>query len=193
MKQKRVLIIDNGTNYIESIIELCQRVDLQVYKVDWQNFKYQKLDFDLVILSGGHEISVDWHKKDFMEEIKLIKKAKCPVIGICLGFELIAKSFDSHLHKMDKNEKKELIIDIVENDLIFEGINKLVGYENHRWKVSKLGKNLIPLASSVKGIEIFKHKNKFIYGFQFHPEKSNYDDCGMKLFENIFTLIRLKK
>ncbi len=108
-----------------------------------------------------------------------------------MGFELIAKAFGSDLKQMAKNKKCEMPISILVDDPVFAGIDKISAYENHQWKVNDISDVLITLARSQDGIEVIRHKTRPIYGFQFHPEESNYDDCGIKLFENIFTLTRI--
>jgi len=191
-KQKRVLVVNNGSNYTEKIVEICQRHNFVVDEVNWESFKYHNLPHDILILSGGHQVTVQDHESEFSEELQLIRKSDKPTIGICLGFELIAKAFGSNLSCMPQNEKRELEVSFLVEDPVFEGIDRLVVYENHQWKVDEVSKELIPLASSKDGIEVIKHKTKPIYGFQFHPEESTENDCGIRLFENIFTLVRTK-
>lgn len=191
LAQKRVLIINNGSHYTERIVEICQRHNYIVDEINWESFRYHDLTHEILILSGGHQVTVQDHESEFSEELQLIRKSDKPIIGICLGFELIAKAFGSNLSCMQQNEKRELEVSFLVEDPLFEGIDKLVVYENHQWKVEKVTGSLIALASSKDGIEVIKHIHKPQYGFQFHPEESTENDCGTKLFENIFTLVRL--
>jgi GMP synthase-like glutamine amidotransferase len=191
IKQKKVLIVNNGSRYTEKIVEICQRHNFCVDEIDWESFRAHTIPHDILILSGGHQIPVQNHETEFTYELDFIRNSEKPIIGICLGFELIAKAFGSNLACMPKNEKNELSVSIVADDPIFEGIDKLVVYENHQWKVDVVSNVLLPLATSTDGIEIIRHKTKPQYGFQFHPEESTEDNCGIKLFENIFSLLRI--
>jgi GMP synthase-like glutamine amidotransferase len=105
LKQNKVLIVNNGSYYTNKIIEICQRHNFIVDEITWDLFKYHNLPYDILILSGGHQLAVNDHESEFSEEIKLINKSNKPIIGICLGFELIAKAFGSNLSFMPRNEK----------------------------------------------------------------------------------------
>ncbi|KKR79369.1 MAG: hypothetical protein UU24_C0010G0013 [Candidatus Nomurabacteria bacterium GW2011_GWA2_40_9] len=43
-------------------------------------------------------------------------------------------------------------------------------YKSHRFCIEHISDNIEILATSEHGIEVIKHKNKPIYGLQFHPE-----------------------
>lgn len=189
--QKRVLIVHNGSPHAGRIIEICQAHGLTTDKVFWEEFKAVDIDHDLIILTGGHEIPVSDHNQQYAQEIAAIRGADVPIIGICLGFELIAKAFFCDLVCMPERETRKLKITKLVDDPVFENVGEIVGFEAHRWIVPQVSSDLIALAKSEDGIEAIKHKTKPIYGFQFHPEESREDDCGMKLFENLFTMLRM--
>jgi carbamoylphosphate synthase small subunit len=48
----------------------------------------------------------------------------------------------------------------------------------------------VGLANSIEGIEIIKHKDKPIYGFQFHPEMFPNLSDGDELFANIVKIVQ---
>ena len=58
-------------------------------------------------------------------------------------------------------------------------------YGAHNWKIDKVPENFIVLAESDNCIQIIKHKNREIYGFQFHPEMFIDETCGNEIFENL--------
>lgn len=190
-KIDKALVINNGSKYEEDIVALCQKHGMQVDVIDWRQYDGGYFNHDMVILSGGHTVTVNDHEKQFAGQIELIQKCQVPVIGICLGFELIIKSFGGKLIEMPDNEKGEVTVNKLIDDDIFEGIDKIKVFENHKWKVPEVPYCLVPLASSNYGIEVVKHITQPIYGFQFHPEESDYEDCGVRLFENILTKLRV--
>ncbi|MEI6144754.1 MAG: gamma-glutamyl-gamma-aminobutyrate hydrolase family protein, partial [Candidatus Berkelbacteria bacterium] len=77
----------------------------------------------------------------------------------------------------------------IQNDPIFANISNLKVYESHRWIVKKVGEDLLALAKSEDGIEVIKHKNRLIYGVQFHPEMLADDTCDQTIIKNFLTLI----
>jgi GMP synthase (glutamine-hydrolysing) len=61
-------------------------------------------------------------------------------------------------------------------------------YQSHRYSIWRLSSELELLGSSIESKnEIFKHKNKNIFGLQFHPERSGKD--GRFILFNFITLL----
>jgi len=148
-------------------------------------------DTDLIVLSGGHQFTVLWHNKEYEDEIRLIQEHNGPIIGICLGFELIAHVFGSHLHSLGTKRKGEISITPVQPNAIVPAKTSLRVYENHTWSVQKLKSPLEALAVSEDGIEVMKHAARPIYGLQFHPEKSS--ESGRAILANIVTHVSIKR
>ena len=172
-----IIIVDNGSSYTKNLAQFLQVESPTI-------ISYEDLDphnipkGTTVLLTGGHQYPVLWHKKQYGKEAALIKKHKGPVIGICLGFELIAHTYGSHLHLLNERRKGEVT-------LIPTGLGPLTipasvaVYENHNWSVQKLKRPLRALARSEYGIEILKHSRKPIYGMQFHPEMSSKNGAAL--------------
>ncbi|GAG23693.1 unnamed protein product, partial [marine sediment metagenome] len=145
--------------------------------------------YDAIILSGSYDFLPT--EEDFSKEIKLIKEYSKPILGICFGFQLICYAYGSKLEKLYAEEKGILHIDITIPDKIFDGLNSLKVFENHRWYIKEI-KTLIPLAKSKDGIEAIKHPEKKIYGFQFHPESFIKKTDGKRLIRNFLELCQDK-
>ncbi|MBX4204608.1 MAG: gamma-glutamyl-gamma-aminobutyrate hydrolase family protein [Candidatus Doudnabacteria bacterium] len=174
----KTLLIDNGSKYTKKLQKLCAADKT----IDWQNLDIRQCaNYDLIILSGGHLFPVVSHEKDFKDEIKLIKRLKKPIIGICLGSELIAHAYGASLVRM--NRKKHGEIKIRGKGGVFNV------YESHRWAIKKLPANLVEIARSKDGVEIFRHKTKPIVGIQFHPEVLVSKTSGRNLFQNILNTL----
>ncbi len=176
-----VIIVDNESKYTTALLKMLNSEDLIL--INYNDLDYKKLSKgDTVILTGGHGDPILWHSKQYSKEIQLVKKHKGPIIGICLGFELIAHIYGSHLHLLNDRRKGEVKLTASESGRITVPASVMV-YENHNWSVSKLKPPLKTLAYSKDGIEIFKHSRKPIYGIQFHPEESSSN--GMAVFSSI--------
>ncbi len=165
----RTFVIDNGSKYVDELLESLS--NLKPTLVGYDDFDHNGLnDDDLIVLSGGHGYPVLWHDKEYKKEIDIIKNHKGPIIGICLGFELISHVFGSHLHRLKARQKGNVTIKpTIVNDIVTDEQSFSV-YENHNWSVEKLEKPLIALANSHEGVEVMQHISRPIYGMQFHPE-----------------------
>jgi para-aminobenzoate synthetase len=175
----KILLINNGTTYLK---ELEKWIGSEYDLVDFDQ-KPDLTGYDLVVLSGGHTYPVMNHDKEFGTEIELIKSSNKPIIGICLGFELIAHVFGCKLvHLGDSQHGSKIIEKTFDHDLFPE---KFEAYESHQWAVRDLSGELKELARSEFGVEAFKHKNLPIIGFQFHPEI-----LGFPMFEKVVETIK---
>lgn len=131
-------------------------------------------------------------------------------LGICRGHQLVAAAYGSRVdfmgplaedepdlkpdyHKGLYKENGVFPVHPVEDDPIFNGLNKpIMVQETHAFEVKELGNDLILLASSRRcRVQVFRHRNKPIYGCQFHPELSpdGYPD-GKRFLKNFFHIAR---
>lgn len=184
----KILIIDNGSRYLDKLKLLVSGHDFHVTNYS-QIAPTGYSSYDLIILSGGHTISVMGHDFEFAKEIELIQNSPTPILGICLGFELVSHSYGATLHKMISKEKSIIQIKLLNPDPLFENLSQLNVFESHRWVIDNAGDNLLPLAASLDGIEIIRHRHKLIYGFQFHPEMFTEVTQGDELFANFLKIV----
>ena len=182
-----ILLIDNETTLLEKLEDLIPGHQIVHKWNDLQNVDSD--DFDLVILSGGSKFEIVGNEDKLKDEIRLIKERKTPLIGICLGCELIVESFGGSLEEMVEKHHGITDIEVVHNDLIFENTSRFKVYENHKWRINKLPSDFVCLVKSSHSFEIIKHNNLPIYGFQFHPEQFVDKTDGDKLFLNLIKIV----
>ena len=164
-----ILIIDNGTKHLRKLKEQISESDYSV--ADFSEIDLNEVQkYDAIILSGGHDFPVMGNESRLQKEIEIIRQFQKPVLGICLGFEIIARTFSATLEPLDQKDKGIIEIKILGTDKIFQGIENLKVFESHRWAVRAIPSELIALAKSDHCIEAIRHKFKPIYGVQFHPE-----------------------
>jgi GMP synthase-like glutamine amidotransferase len=83
-----ILLFDNGSKYLPRLKKLLNSFGkLQVIN---ESEQLNSADTDFTVLSGGHKFSVLSHPDYYQNEIDFIKNTNKPVLGICLGAELIA-------------------------------------------------------------------------------------------------------
>ena len=184
----RILLINNGTKYLEKLMLLLEKTGTIVIE---GNLNHPQ-DFDLAVLSGGHNCSVVNHGNYYQKEIEFLKKTEIPVLGICLGAELIAYVFGAKLEHLEREEKGFIDIDVLQLDAIFDGVQNFKVFESHKWAITQLSSDLIGLARSMDGFEVIKHKDLPLYGFQFHPELFEDQTVGAKIFTNLLNILSFK-
>ena len=164
---KRILVIDNGTGAMDSIKDSLKRYSYTILK--YQKFKAEHAQgFTHIILTGGDHWAT---KRKFSEEVKLIRNPPAPILGICLGMQIIGISFDSTLKKLGKEITNNHEISIVKKNSLFEGLpKKITVYQYHEYGFHMVGNDLTVLAQSPHCIEAVVHKTLPVWGVQFHPE-----------------------
>ncbi len=192
----KIIIINYGAGNIQSIKFAIQRLG---YEAVLSNNPEEIKSADKIIFPGVGEASSAMEKLIDTKLDKLIPKLKKPVLGICLGMQLMCNYseegntngmgiFDVNVVKFNNNLKVPQIgWNQIENlnSEIFNGINeKEYMYLVHSFYVP-LNSNCIattnygiPYASALQ-------KNNF-YGVQFHPEKSS--NAGERILDNFLKL-----
>jgi GMP synthase (glutamine-hydrolysing) len=132
-----------------------------------------------IILSGGPDIE----KASNCMDIAL--NSKLPILGICLGHQLIARAYGGEVGRAESEEYAHTKIYVKnENDLFKNMPKEFTAWASHKDEVKKVPECFEILAySDICDVESIKHKEKPIYGVQFHPEVS-HTECGSELLKN---------
>ncbi len=189
----RILLIDNGTTLLEKLRMLIpgEEVVRSPENISTEDI----VGFDLIILSGSKDFTVMYDGEHFKKEIELIQNTQIPVIGICLGCELIATAFGGTVRRLDERHSGIREITSIKDDAILGLRNSeslLKVYEGHRWIIDKMPQDFNILANSSDGPEIIQHNTRPIWGFQFHPENFVDQTTGDEIFLRLFSKLSQK-
>jgi anthranilate synthase/aminodeoxychorismate synthase-like glutamine amidotransferase len=125
--------------------------------------------------------------------IDLIKASSVPILGVCLGHQSIGAAFGGTIIKAPQIFHGKLSEITHNNKDLFKGIDN--PYSVVRYHSLIIEKDSLPdelqITSVLKDnpdiIMAVQHKERPIYGVQFHPE-SIETDFGKKLIQNFLTL-----
>lgn len=178
-----VLIVDNGSRHVDKIAELFP--DSTINTISFRDPAIHATAADtLAVLSGGKDLAVIGNEETYNNEIEFIRNFGGPIIGICLGFELIAHAYGTQLYKMDSRREGNQEIKATNEGQIIVPEGSASVYQGHRWHVRSLARPLIALAESEDGVEMLRHESRDIYGVQFHPEVHEGND-GQAIFQKM--------
>ena len=123
--------------------------------------------------------------------IEYIKHFDILILGICLGHQLIVKVYGGEVSSSDTESYVKVELNIHDNDTLFKELgNKMEVWSSHKDEVSKIPENFEILASSsLCDVEAFKHKDKKVYGIQFHPEVI-HTPKGDYIFNNFYEICK---
>ena len=192
----RILLIDNETRSLVNIHKALIEHDVHTIRFEEFDFGSTIIDktSDLVILSGGGQYSVIENELRFAKEIEFIHTSPLPILGICLGSELIAHTFGATLERLVRKQTGPRALEILKpTDSLFADNPPLQVYESHRWAITSLPPDLIGLARSDSGFEIIRHTSLPRIGFQFHPESSVHTSGGYTLLLNALEILSKQK
>lgn len=177
----KILLVDNHTKNLEATKRLLGSFDFSI--CNREEFSSDLANaFDLIIFSGGSNVNpVKYNREDYDNEINFIRQTDKKIIGICLGCEIIAITFNCTLKELEAKEKGISTIKFKNREISI--------YESHRFVIDKVSDEIEILATSDHGIEMIKHKTKPIYGLQFHPEMFIDQTDGDEIFMNIIKTI----
>lgn len=171
----KILLVDNHTEHKEALAKALAGHDIEIQKYH-PALEFHTYEKDLIILSGGggegREIN-DVHQAGhlwYQHQINFVKDCDKPILGICMGFEIICHAYGSKVEEMDRVIEQPLDLTVTKNGRKALGHDTIRQYEAHKWRVRKTPKGFKALAKSPTGIEVIKHKKKAILATQFHPE-----------------------
>ncbi len=189
-----LLIIDNQSAFIKKF----KRQFLSEQDFDYVFFDHNqpitlsaKTKIKGIILSGGK--GNPFEPLNLTSNFVALMNFDVPVLGFCLGHEIIAVSYRGRIKKLaEYHGKKETISITKPDDDIFNGLGKteISLVKRHSYHVAELPSTFESLGTSDTCLnEIIKHKDKPIYGFQSHPEVSGQD--GMLMVKNFLKLCKI--
>lgn len=192
----KVVIINYGAGNIKSIQFAFKRLGVDAFL---SNNPGEILNADKVIFPGVGEAGSAMSKLKETKLNKLIPNLKQPVLGICLGMQLLCNHteesdtvglgvFDADVKRFSNNVKvpqmgwntitnlkSELFKDIADNEYM---------YLVHSFYAENCEQAIATTNYDVEYASALQYKN--FYGVQFHPEKSS--TAGEQILENFLKL-----
>ncbi len=183
----KVLLIDNYDSFTYNLYHY-----ISIYKSNVEVLRNDKIDSKTILKRRFNKIVISpgpGNPDQAGNCLKIVKEVhkKIPILGVCLGHQIIGQVFGGKIVKAKKlmhgktskikHNKKGLFNNINNN---FEATR----YHSLVVDRKSLPKDLIITAETKnKTIMGLMHKNYDIHGFQFHPESIS-TKIGMKLIKN---------
>ncbi|MFH1691344.1 MAG: aminodeoxychorismate/anthranilate synthase component II [Candidatus Omnitrophota bacterium] len=186
-----ILMIDNYDSFTYNLVQYLGELgaDLKVFRNDRITIEdIKKLKPAAIVISPGPGRPED---AGISCEVVRVFKGKIPILGVCLGHQVIAYVFGGKIVRAKKlmHGKTSLVYHKASD--IFKGLpNPIEATRYHSLVAAKdsLPKELELLAwTKDKEIMGLKHKQFAIYGVQFHPE-SIMTKHGKQLLKNFLSL-----
>ena len=187
-----VLIVDNNSPYTSHLIDIISDLG---YSFDYKRYSEINREqlgleslpwFNKVILSG-RRIGGSNINAINSTIVKYCYSRDIPILGICYGCQIIALTFGGSLKRLEKPIKDFSHVIVKSDNALVFGKQRLMVFKSHKFCISKLPSCLNSAAESQTcKNEILLHKEKRIFGTQFHPEVSGAD--GISILCNFMAL-----
>ncbi|MHB8054237.1 MAG: type 1 glutamine amidotransferase [Candidatus Aminicenantales bacterium] len=147
-------------------------------------------EFSAVILSGSHKMVGEGEIEAGL--IDFLRSNRRPLLGICYGHQALARAFGGFVKKDRVKHHGNEKIRIERPQGLFSGFpGSFEMSESHEEIVARDGaliKKFHVLAESGPGlVEAIRHRERPLYGVQFHPERSGVS--GVRLLANFLNMI----
>jgi anthranilate synthase component II len=189
MKTKNVLLIDNYDSFTFNVVQYLQELGatVTVRKNDAITAEEaESLKPDALVFSPGPG-TVEC-EKDIGNGLEIFEifKGKIPILGVCLGHQMIGKYFDGTIEKIAPMHGKKSLIKILNKDGLFQGLpDQIKGMRYHSLiiKNTKLKTTARTEEGSLMAMEDVDQR---IFGVQFHPESIG-TKTGHTIFKNFLS------
>ena len=178
----RILVVDNHGQFTHLEQRALRELGVETGLVD-NSTPAEEIDADGLVLSGGPNI-------DDVGNCRAYLDLDVPVLGICLGMQLIADAFGGVVGPGDYGGYADVTVTIDdESDPLLGSLAPETRvWASHADEVKDLPPGFERTAhSDVCGVEAMSDVDRDLYGVQFHPEVA-HTDRGEVVFENFRTI-----
>ncbi|MFA6410515.1 MAG: glutamine-hydrolyzing carbamoyl-phosphate synthase small subunit [Candidatus Buchananbacteria bacterium] len=184
--KKKIMLLDCGVK--NSIIRNLLARNLTVIRVPWDyDFLNTKYQFDGLVLSNGPGDPNDCDL--LIGRLKQFLKLKKPILGICLGNQILALAAGGSTYKLKYGHR-------CQNQPCLNLLNQrcYITSQNHGYaiKSGSLSKPWLTwlINANDKTIEGIKHKDNPFLGVQFHPEANPGPTDTNFIFDDFLNLLK---
>ena len=183
--QNKVLIVDFGSQYTQLIARRIRELFIYCEISPFNNIPKDLDQFKAVVLSGS-PFSVNQKDSPIINLESILGKK--PVLAICYGAQLIAKSLNGNVENSNSREYGRAKLSFIDSNCkLFKNIN----IDNQVWMshgdtITSLPNDSKLIASTDSVVNAaYSIESLNLYALQFHPEVFHTEN-GFKIFENFF-------
>ena len=177
--KKRIIAVDCGMK--ENILRYLQKMPVTIERVPY-NYDYSEKKFDGVVISNGPSDPTAY--QDTIKILKKILPRKKPILGICLGSQLLALASGAKTHKLPFGHRGQ------NQPCLERRTNRcFITSQNHGYAIKE---KTVPKGWYINfhnindgSAEGYAHETLPYYSVQFHPEAAPGPTDTAWIFNNL--------
>ncbi|MCC7525001.1 MAG: glutamine-hydrolyzing GMP synthase [Chitinophagaceae bacterium] len=187
---EKILILDFGSQYTQLIARAVREANVYCEITPFSKPVQYSPALKGIILSGSPFSVIDANAP--LVDVEAMSR-QLPVLGICYGAQLTAKTFGGKVERSEKREYGRALLKIQQQDVLWEDVKP----ESQVWMSHGDSILEIPAGFEVLGatdsipVAAFKRNAttaNVVYGLQFHPEVY-HSEYGKKIINNFLVKI----
>lgn len=178
----RIVVIDNHGQFTHLEGRALRDLGVDTEIVD-NTTPPEEIDADGLVLSGGPDMDRIGRCAEYLD-------MDVPVLGICLGLQVIATELGGRVGSGDYGGYADVTVEILDDadPLIGSLAPETRVWASHADEVKEVPEGFTHTATSdVCGIEAMSNADADLYGVQWHPEVAHTAE-GEELFENFIDI-----
>jgi len=184
MSEPRIVVIDNHGQFTHLEKRALRDAGVDTAIVDNET-PPAEVDADGVVLSGGPSMDRTGRAAEFLD-------ADVPVLGICLGMQLMATELGGRVESGDYGGYADVTVEVTDDDdpLVGSLAPETRTWASHADEVAELPAGFTRTATSeVCGVEAMSDRDRDLFGVQWHPEVA-HTERGDAVFQNFLDICR---
>ena len=143
----------------------------------------EEIDADGLVLSGGPDMDRSGRCGEYLD-------MDVPILGICLGMQLIAEELGGRVGEGDYGGYADVDVEVLDDEdpLIGSLAPETRVWASHADEVKELPEGFeLTARSDICGVEAMSDTGQDLYGVQWHPEVAHTEE-GEAVFENFLAI-----
>ncbi len=178
----RIVVVDLHGQFTHLEQRALRDLDVDTEIID-NDTPPESIEADGIVLSGGPDMDRIGRAPEYLD-------LDVPVLGICLGMQLIAAELDGRVGSGDYGGYADVTVRIDDEDdpLVGDLAPEVRVWASHADEVKTLPEGFVRTATSdICGIEAMSDTDRDLYGVQWHPEVA-HTEKGEVVFENFIDI-----
>ena len=186
-RSAKVAIVNCGSSKVPDIAGVLENSGADTFVIQPGDLSALTSDLPAAIIISGNPALIRDTGTSFLADFEMLRDVTLPILGICFGHQVIAMLHGEEVitGKEDRGLRQ---LEILQDNPLFDGLSGDSAFQEDHTEEVALPENFIHLASSSHCFnEAMMHRERPVYGVQFHPESSG--DAGRQLLKNFLSLV----